>query len=202
MARVTTVDKARQSPGSCAKCGKVIKVGDPYIWWAFFRSGRRVRCTTCPRPRQSELTNNDKLSQCYAAAENISDAIDHFRDAHDIEDLRSALESAAEQVREAAEMYRESASNIEEGFQHTTSQSDELNEKADNLESKADEIDGAASALEEFDEEEANTDAEAEFDDKVENREEKVKKFVEDKKQDWIDEQATMADEFTDISPD
>lgn len=200
--RVTTVDKARKSPGSCGKCGKEIKVGDAYIWWAFFRSGRKVRCTTCPRPRQSELTGNEKLSQCLSAGESIEDAIFCFQKDHDIEDLRSAMEGAAEQVREAAEAYRESASNIEEGFQHTTSQSDEQNEKADNLESKADEIEQAASALEEFASDDAETDAEAEFDDKVEDRDEKIKKFIEDKKQDWIDEQSASADEFTDISPD
>lgn len=202
MARLTTVDKARQSPGNCGKCQKEIKKGDRYLWWKPFRSGKRMRCGTCPRPRPSEVATNDKVSMCLSAGESVEDAINLFRKNGEIEDLRSELESAAETVREAAEAYRESAQNIEDGFQHTTSQSDELNEKGDNLDSKADEIEQAASALEEFDEESTKQDAEAEYAANVPDREEKVKKFIEDKKQDWIEDQAQNADEFTDISPD
>lgn len=202
MARLTTVEKARTSPGKCGKCGKDIQKGDRYLWWQPFRSSKRVRCGTCPRPRQSETATNEKLSLCYAAGEAIEDAISSFRKDGALADLQSAMEGSAETVREASEAYREGASNIEEGFQHTTSQSDEMNEKADNLESKADEIEQAAGQLEEFDEESAKQDAEAEYEDNEPDRAEKVKKFVEDKKQDWIEEQAQNADEFTDISPD
>lgn len=96
MARLTTVEKARTSPGKCGKCSKEIKKGDRYLWWQPFRSSKRVRCGTCPRPRPSETATNEKLSLCYAAGEAIEDAINIFRDNGDIEDLRSAMESAAE----------------------------------------------------------------------------------------------------------
>lgn len=202
MARVKDVEKARTSPGNCGKCSKEIKKGEPYLWWKPFRSGKRLRCGTCPRPRPSETATNEKVSLCLSAGESVEDAINLFRKNEDLEDLRSALESAAETVREASEAYRESAQNIEDGFQHTTSQSEELAEKGDNLESKADEIDSAASALEDFDEAAAEEEAEAEYAKDEPDRDAKIQKFIEDKKQDWIDEQTSMADEFTDISPD
>lgn len=202
MTKVLTVAKARKSPGSCGRCNKPIEVGAAYIWWAFFRSSKRVRCMTCPRPRQSELSGNEKLSMCYSAGESIEDALNAFRKDGELEDLRSAVEGAAETVREAAEAYRESASNIEEGFQHSTEKSDEMNEKADNLEGKADEIESAASSLEDFDEETETADAGLDIAEAVEDRAEKIKKIVEGKKLDWIEEQASNIDEFTDISPE
>jgi methyl-accepting chemotaxis protein len=201
MARLTTVEKARTSPGNCGKCGKEIQKGDKYLWWQPFRSSKRLRCGACPRPRPSETATNEKLAKCLEAGESIEDAINEFNKNYDIEDLRSAVESAAETVREAAEMYRESAQNIEDGFQHSTSQSDEYNEKADNLESKADEIESAANSLEEFDEEGAKTEAEEEAKEGGKDGP-TAEEILKDKKESWAEEQAQNVEEFTDISPD
>jgi hypothetical protein len=152
MPRVTSVAKAQKSPGKCGKCGKEIKAGEQYKWWAFRYGGKHVRCATCPMPRPSELTQS-KMSGVYAAQENAQDAIYAFRDgSHDTaDDLTSALESAAEDIRSVAEEYRESQQNIEDGFNHSTCQSDELGEKADTLESSADELESASSDFEDFD---------------------------------------------------
>lgn len=210
MPKVISVVKARKSPGTCGKCAKPIKEGTSYVWWKFRYGGKRVRCTTCPRPRQSELTNSDKLSRCYAAGEGISDAIDQFHKDGDIEDLRSALESAAQDIREVAEEYRESASNVENGMNGNRMPiCDELEEKADNLDSKADEIEQAAGSLEDFDEDQAKEEAEEEAGEEIKEGEKtddafdtKVEEILKSKKEDWIEEQVSGVEEFTDISPE
>jgi len=201
MPRVNTVGKARKSPGECPKCGKKIVKGASYIHWKFRFGGKRIRCGTCPRPRQSELTNSDKLSRCYAAGEEIQDAIDQFQKNHEVEELRSAMESAAEQVREVAEEYRESASNVESGMNNRMPICDELEEKADNLDGKADEIEQAAGQLEEFDETQAEEEAKEEA--KEGGKEgPTAEEILQEKKDAWEEEQVAMAEEFTDISPE
>lgn len=204
MPRVIAVDKARKSPGTCGKCGKEIDKGTSYIWWKFRYGGKRIRCKNCPRPRQSELTNSDKLSRCYAAGEGIEDAIDSFRKNYDVEDLRQAMEDAAAEIMEVAEEYRDSASNVESGMNGNRMPiCDELEEKADNLEGKASDLESAASELEEFDEDQVKEDAESELEDvKADEREEKLKEIVQEKKDEWADEQIEKAEEFTDISPE
>lgn len=215
MPRVNSVVKARKSPGTCGKCGKKIPKGNPYIHWKFRFGGKRIRCTSCPRPRQSELTNSDKLSRCYAAGEAIGDAIEAFRKDGELEELRSALESAAEEIREVAEEYRDSASNVEEGMNGNRMPiCDELEEKADNLDGKADDIEQAAGGLEDFDEDQAEEEAETEAGeamaeeegDKVEKDDSafdaKVAEILKEKKDDWIEEQVAQVDEYTDISPE
>lgn len=206
MPRVNSVDKARKSPGTCGKCSKKIDQGQGYIWWKFRYGGKRIRCSTCPRPRQSELTNSDKLSRCYAAGEAIEDAIDAFRKSLDVEDLRQALEDAANELTEVAEEYRDSASNVESGMNGNRMPiCDELEEKADNLESKASELESAASELEEFDEDQAKEDAENDLEGEemsAEKREAKIEEIVQEKKDDWADEQVSKAEDLTDLSPE
>lgn len=200
MARVTSVAKARKSPGSCAKCNKKIEPGQPYIWWKFRYGGKIKRCTNCPRPRVSELIASDKLSRVCAAGESIEDALAEFDKTGELEDLKSAAESAAEELREVAQEYRDSADNVESGMNNRMPICDELEEKADNLESKADEIESAASDLEEFDEDAAREEAEGELDEfKEGDREAKIKELIAEKRQDWIERIRGEIEEFTDI---
>jgi hypothetical protein len=210
MARVTAVKVAKKSPGSCRKCGKEIPAGAPYIWWSFRYGGKRVRCCACPRPRPSDLTNNDKLSRCYAAGEAIDDAVAKFLNDFDADGLRSSMEEAASDVREVADEYRESAENIESGFNgNRVPLCDEMEEKADNLDSKADEIESAASDIEDFDEDRAKEEAEEEAGEEVAEGQKddtaiatRAEEILKDKKDEWAQEQASKAEEFTDISPE
>lgn len=202
MPRVMTVEKARKSPGTCGKCGKKIPEGASYRHWKFRYGGKRIRCATCPRPRASELTNSDKLSRCYAAGESIEDAIDQFRKDGEIEDLRSALEGAAEEIREVAEEYRDSSSNVESGMNGNRMPiCDELEEKADNLDSKADEIEQAAGDVEEFDEDQAREEAEEEAKEGGKDGP-TAEEILKDKKETWAEEQEAIAQNHTDISPE
>jgi len=221
MPRVNQVKKAQKSPGKCLKCDRQIKKGDPYIFWKFRYGGKRIRCGQCPRPRQSELTSSDKLSRCYAAGESIGDAIATFRDGGDLEDLKDVLDGSAGEIREVADEYRDSASNVESGMNGNRMPiCDELEEKADNLESKADEIESASSDLEEFDEEEAKDGIdEEELAAEIDGWEEAKDKsaFIEEHRaridelkegevkklrEDWIEDQASKVEEYTDISPE
>jgi len=186
-ARVHTVKKCRKSPGKCGRCSKEIKKGDGYQWWKFRYGGKRVRCLECPRPRYSELISSGKLSAIEAARESIQDAIEAFRGDHDIESLRSALETAAEDVRQVAEEYRESAQNIEDGFGHSTQQSDELNERGDAVEAGADQIESAAGELEDFDEE---------------GEEGETEEAKEERKEAWVEEQTNKAEEAEQFETD
>lgn len=186
-ASVHTVKKCRKSPGECGRCGKKIKKGEPYIHWKFRYGGKRIRCLECPRPRYSELIFSGKLSAIEAAREGIQDAIEAFRGDHDSDSLRSALETAAEDVRQVAEEYRESAQNIEDGFGHSTQQCDDLNERADAVEAGADQIESAAGDLEDFEEEV----------EEGETEEAKAKR-----KEEWVEEQAGKAEEAEQFETD
>jgi peptidoglycan hydrolase CwlO-like protein len=150
MARVNTVEKSLKSPGTCGKCNKQICKGEGYRWWAFRYGGggKRVRCldASC-RPRQSELTQSDKLSRVYSVSEAMEDAIEAFREDKAVEDLKSALTDGAEQLREVAQEYRDSAESIESGMNNRMPVCDELEEKADVLEGVADEMESAESNL-------------------------------------------------------
>ena len=209
MPRVNSVDKARKSPGQCGKCGKAIPKGRPYIHWKFRYGGKRIRCASCPRPRQSELTNSDKLSRCYGAAEAIEDAIAQFHKDYDEEGLRTAMEDAANEIQEVAGEYRDSASNVESGMNGNRMPiCDELEEKADTLESKASDLESAAAEIEEFDEDQAKEEAENEAREEMgdeakgDDFDKKVEEILQGKKDDWADEQASKAEEFTDLSPE
>ena len=93
MARVKTVQKCRKDQAPCGKCGKPIPKGSPYRHFApGFRARKRVRCMALAcSPRPSELTGSDKISRCYAAQENVEDAITGW-DRETLSDLVEALE--------------------------------------------------------------------------------------------------------------
>lgn len=207
MARVSKVERCRKSPGKCGKCGKAIPKGAAYLHWAFRYGGKRIRCVACPRPRPSETTANDKLSQLYTACESVEDAISAFGKSQDVEELRGAVENAAGDVSEVAEAYREAASNIEQYFQ-SSEQAEQFNQNAEGLDSKADEMETAASELVEFDEDATIKEAEDEVDESEEGDNEtieegdkaaRVKTLVSEKKKEWAEEQVSLVEEFTDI---
>jgi hypothetical protein len=159
MPRVTKVAHARTAGLACGKCGTKIKKGDPYIWWKFMHSGKSVRCLN-HYPRQSELTQSDKLSRAYAVGESIEDAVAEVTKALPlaqeavevtealriaVSDLADALTEGADEARSVGEEYGESADNIEQAFS-SSSTADECREKADSLEEYAsalENVDGA-----------------------------------------------------------
>lgn len=202
--KVTVADKTKPLPNDkCGKCGKEIKPGDPYKW-VKPKSGpyggtKRVRCQACPSWRPSELTSSGALSTLYAAQEAAGDDLAAW-DQESLDDLRSILEALAEGVREAGGVYRESAENMEQGFGHETSMSAELTEKADALDGLADEVESAADELEEWDEDAAKGEIEA--DDSYDWAEdpEGHQEALDQARQEWADAQADVVSNAIDNS--
>lgn len=142
--KVSTVQKARKSPGSCGKCKTPIEIGMPYRWWAAFRGPKQIACMkdTCT-PTQADLTGSDKLARLYAAQEAARVEI---AEAEDAEAVTSALETCVEVAREVGDEYREAADAF--GGNGPSA------ERADNVEAWADELENAAGA-DEFDEDQS-----------------------------------------------
>jgi hypothetical protein len=143
----------------CGYCNKPINIGDPYKWVAprAHRAAhgiKRVRHTTCPGWKPSELTSSHHLATIYAAQEAAEEQItavtvDTTEDVPNAEeDLLGIAAEFAESVMEASESYGESAQNIEDGFGHETYQSEELREKSEAVDGWSDDV--AAYTVEEF----------------------------------------------------
>lgn len=163
--RLTVEDRTQPLPNrKCDKCSTEIKVGDPYKWIkpksGPYGGSMRVRCATCPTWRPSETTSSPALGTLYAAQEQFEEDL---AGAEEADAIREALTALAEGVREAGQVYTEGADNMEEGFGHETSMSSELREKGEALESAADEIEGKADEIEDWDEDAAIEEVEADI---------------------------------------
>lgn len=139
--KVTVADKSQPLPNhTCGKCGKEIEVGHPYKWIkpkSGPYGGRTLyRCDACPTWQVWEYSSSmsARLAQI---SHNFFDAVDS---AESMDDVTTALSSAADEIRDLASEKRESAENIESGFGHPTEKSEELSQIADDLESWADEV--------------------------------------------------------------
>lgn len=150
--RTVEYDYSKPLPNrTCEHCQAEIKVGSPYKWVAP-KSGpygghKRYRCAVCPSWQPWELSNAlwARIAQITAAAQGI--------DTSDAAEVRSALETAAEEIRSLASEKEEGADNMEDGFGHETEQSSQLRETAENLNSWADEIEAKAGEIEDGPEE-------------------------------------------------
>jgi hypothetical protein len=135
MPRVHFVKKARKNYRAAG-----IKRGDSYWWYETKRNGRftgKVRCRT--KPRRSQLTGSEYLSEVYGAQEALEDAAEAYRnacfgstseveeteDGEDVEEraeeaardeLADAIEQAAEHVRQAGEACTERHDNMPESL--------------------------------------------------------------------------------------
>lgn len=198
--RINTVKKAQKAQGSCDKCGKAINIGDSYRWFKHRRGGRHVRCAACPMWRSSELTQSSQLATIYGAQESAYDEMASW-DRETLDDAKSILTNCAENVREAGEEYRTSASSIEDGFGHSTYVSDELNEKGDSVDSWADEMDSALDGIEEWDEDAARSEVDAELEDGETLTEEEAATKLDEKREEWADSVTTAIDDVLSSSP-
>jgi hypothetical protein len=158
MPRINTVKKARKAQGTCGKCGKAIKAGDAYKWIKPRYGAKKVRCEDCAF-RSSDLTSSDKLSRVYEAQETAQDAVNDW-DGEDAQELKSILETAAEEIREVAQEYQDSADAIMEHFPSGNQTSEECEERAQELEGWADTLDDFEP--EEFEPEDEDDDPDAE----------------------------------------
>jgi hypothetical protein len=179
MARITYVKSARATKRGnrrCTGCGKEIKPGDSYKWFANRigrMSMRKDYCSTCVI-RPSMMTTSPHLATIYAAQETAEDALDALGEGTTLDDIGQVLRDCAEGYREAKESYEESAQNIEDGFGHPTQMSEEIQEKAEACEAAADELESQADNIDGMDDpaaedEEFADDGEFEYDGEVDD---------------------------------
>lgn len=140
MARITTVKSARATPMPrvCRRCSYTIQVGDTYRYFKKRYGGTSIYCEK-HHPRASEMTSGKT-----AALLAIGEGLEEGMKAASVEDLASALETAAGEAENLADEYQESADNIVEGFGHETFMSEELQEKADEVREWAEALSSAA----------------------------------------------------------
>jgi hypothetical protein len=102
MPRVTFVKAARKDNPVCKK-------GESYYWWKFRYGGKRYSLT---RPRQSELTQSEFLSQAYALQERLEDLT-----CEDAQELQDELNSIAEEARNLGEEQQDKLYNMPDQLQ-------------------------------------------------------------------------------------
>lgn len=117
------INRARTSPGSCARCGTEILKGDSYKWFKF-RWGSKIIFCEAHYPRLSEMTTSDKLARLYAAQEEIEGAMS------DRESIITALEDAISTAEEVGSEYESSLENMPEGLQQSAT-GEAIQEKID-----------------------------------------------------------------------
>jgi hypothetical protein len=120
---------ADQGHYQCSKCQEDILPGQERYEWSFRYGGTNRRHVSCGMPRQSELTQS-KMAQVYAATEAVEDLL-----ATDFEedDLRSALETAVEEIRQVVSEYEEAAEHFG-GEGENAERASELDGYADEIE--------------------------------------------------------------------
>jgi hypothetical protein len=202
MARTHVVKKAQKDQGRCMSpdCtheSREITVGMSYKHFSIraYKGGRgtkKVYHVNCFVPA-SHRTTSAQLGMIYDAQEGAEKALASLApEEADASTFESIAADAAQGIREAGEMYVESADNMESGFGTSTYISDEIREKGDGCESWADEIESVD--FEDFNEEDARSDAEGEYADEDMTDDERVdaiEEAVESKRQDWFDEQVS-----------
>ena len=143
MARITTVKSARKSPGSCQVCEKEIHKGDSYLWWAFYRGAKNIRCLD-HKPKRSETTGSETESM----ALQISEGLKLAETPDTADDADSLKADIVEEIEAIKEVIQEKMDNIEGGFGHTDVPSYyDQEELLDAYQSWGDEIDGLDTAL-------------------------------------------------------
>jgi len=120
-----------------------ISKGDVYYHWTPFRSFKRY---SKEYPRPSLVEPNGTRASYLALQESLSDELNG---AETMEDLRSAVETAASEAEAVSEELAEKASNIEDGFGHSTEKSEGFSEQADEVSNWASELEGLS--LDDFD---------------------------------------------------
>lgn len=161
VARLHQVKSARKPQGKCGGCDKTIRKGQPYVWWTVgFRSRfKHKRCGECKVPPPSARESNSSMSLLLAAGEGLSEAL---AAATSTDDVKSAVETAAEGVRDAISDWEEKKENLEQAFPNGSPAIEEIEEHIGNAESLADELE--AFEVEEADEPEEGEEKEEDAD--------------------------------------
>lgn len=137
MPRVNFVKKARKDiPGTD------IKKGDSYYWWKFRFGGKHVSKT---QPKPSQLTQSEFKSAMYDIEERISNL---SASGTSIDELKTEIESIAEDIRSLGEEQTDKLSNMPEGLQQGST-GEMLQGRYDSCEDMAGQLDNIDTDVEE-----------------------------------------------------
>lgn len=172
MPRVNFVKKARKDNPVCKK-------GESYYWWKFRYGGKHYSLT---HPKQSQLTQSDKLSRLYSCSENVQD-LSSYVSMHDYDEVADFLREQADEAREVASEYEDAADAKEEYFPDS---GEEIREKAYAAESFADELETLADEVENLPDDES---IKEEFEDEIDGlNQDEIEEFINQKREEYIDE--------------
>jgi hypothetical protein len=138
MARAFSAKKSKAGkPIKCGRCGEAIKPGEQYFYFSVgFRGAKSIRCKD-HRPRQSELCGS-KMSGAYAALEGATDSVN---EATNVDDIKSAIESCAEEIGQVRDEYQDSYDSLPDNFRDGQ-QGEDIQEKIDGLQEFEDSLSG------------------------------------------------------------
>ena len=106
MARVNRVLRSK-TERRCEKCGAVVKVGEPYLWWQFRYGGRHERCAASSCfPRRQDLTQSDFWKQAWTIEDELSEVVDS-----------DGLEALVEEIEALADEREDAVSNMPDQLQ-------------------------------------------------------------------------------------
>ncbi len=167
MARANFVKKAR-------KDNPAVKKGESYYWWKF-RFGSKHYSKT--RPKQSQLTQSDFLSQVYEIDERIEGMTIEDDFESEIEEIKSELENLQSECEEKRDNMPEQLQDAPTG--------ELLQGRYDSIDEMISELDGIDT---ECDEEAIKGDLEQEDDETEEAFDEKVQEAIEERKEEILSE--------------
>ncbi len=153
-----------------------IKKGESYYWWQFKNSPKQF---SKERPKNSQLTQSNFLSQLYALEEKLEEFSCDNRE--DFESFRDELKDDIETLKDECD---ESLSNMPEGLQSSPN-GELLQERIDAMESWASDIESVEC---DYDEDDLRQEVLDEKDDDEELTDEEIEEKVQEKIQEKVDE--------------
>lgn len=157
-----------------------IAKGESYYWWQFQNSPKHF---SKERPKQSQLTQSNYLSQLYTIQEQMDDFAPES--AEDIESFVDTIKSDLESLKDETES---SLENMPESLQSSPT-GELLQERIDALDNAISEFDGIDFDYEEPDEDAIKDELKDENDDEdYEPTEEEIDERKQEKLQEWLDE--------------
>ena len=161
----------------CDKCGNKIKKGEQYLRFSISRfSPLKPICLNC-RPKPSEMTQSDFLSQVYEIDERIEGMTIEDDFESEIEEIKSELENLQSECEEKRDNMPEQLQDAPTG--------ELLQGRYDSIDEMISELDGIDT---ECDEEAIKGDLEQEDDETEEAFDEKVQEAIEERKEEILSE--------------
>ena len=154
----------------------LIAKGEPYFWWQFKNSPKQF---SKERPKNSQLTQSNFLSQLYALEEKIEEFSCESRE--DFESFRDELKDDIDTLKDECD---ESLNNMPEGLQQGST-GELLQERIDAMDSWSTDIEGIEC---DYDEDDLRQEVLDEKDEDEELTDEEIEEKVQEKIQEKVDE--------------